>query len=90
MKITFSYGKSVKWVKGDFGHQKPAFGGFNWWLWAPFIRLRFKRYGIHFDFSQFCYWWSVFLSYHTPKEEHGNQASASGTLEEEREGRPEE
>ena len=79
MKITFNKGKSVKWKKEDIGLPKPAFGGFNWWLWIPFLRLRFKSYGIYFDTSWLCYWWSFNLLYRTPKYDPSCQALTEST-----------
>lgn len=77
MRITFNHGKAGKYDGDDnmvMAATKNCYG-YNWWLWTPFIRLRFKRYGIYFDSSWLCYWWGFFLNYKTPKEEPGGQLS---------------
>lgn len=76
MKLSFNYGKAVRYNGKDDGVKNHY--GYNWWLWVPFIRLRVKKYGTYFDFSWLCYWWGVtFLPFYKETGEKGQELKAN-------------
>lgn len=75
MKTDFYWGKADKWVGDDSLVPNSSFGGYNWWLWIPRIRLRKNLSCILFEFSWFCYFCTYYIYLKNPKIEGGQTST---------------
>ena len=79
MKITFNKGIAAKWDGKDRmvdAARKRTFG-YNWWLWIPFFRWRFLKWGQDFNFSWLNFWVGFIINYRWQKSwEEGENSSA--------------